>query len=228
MKDETARRLRRVLYGFRRKYYGVENARDLRRELKGNELLSRQSFRLARKLRAMPNNHAVVREIFAWSERQSEEHPILAFGSVVYGPDPHLRVMEPRRLDLPFRDLIEKVSCAAAPYKRRRVHLVFDQRFGADNSIAIGIQNFLSGMRVANIYPFPLFGVSHVMPGLQIADIVSHILGRRAVGDQRIMPWWRHLLKLQWKGKVREYDRWGFQRYNALADGTFRIRRQWR
>ena len=106
------------------------------------------------------------------------------FGITVFGTNPHLGVTGPRNLDLPYRELMERIS-AEGVKRNREVKLVFDQRFGAHTGIAIGIHGFLQGVRLPMIYPFPYFGVSHVTPCLQVADIGAYILGRRAIGDER-------------------------------------------
>jgi len=94
---------------------------------------------------------------------------------------------------------------AAIP-DRTKALLVFDQRLGAQEDISIAICHYLAGIRdQGKLIPHPCVGVSNVWPGLQLADIAAHILGRYATGDARFDSWYRLLTPLQVDG----YDHQG-------------------
>jgi len=72
-------RLARAMYAIRRKYYGEDHARDLRRELVGSSLFSNLSFRHQGK--GYSKNLAVAREVVEWARG----HGIRIVGITVYG-----------------------------------------------------------------------------------------------------------------------------------------------
>lgn len=229
IKKDLISRLDNSLYGVRKKYYDKEHAKDKNRELKGSKLLSNSIFRIAAKNpNVMPLNHCIVMEIISWCEKLPESLTPKVFASIVYGTDPHLECLDPKRLDLPFRDLCEKISVAASEIdKKGSVTFIFDERWGAQTGIAISIYNFISGVGVKNLNPSPYFAVSNVEPGVQVADIFAYIVGKRAIKDQRFIEWYKKLLPFQWKGIVENKKRWGFQRYDAVGGDQYKIRKKW-
>lgn len=215
-----------LLYQVRKKYYGKTQAKNRNSELKGNLLLSNQTFQIAaRNPNVMPINHCIAMEIISWCILSTDAK---VFASIVYGPDPHLKCMDPKHLELPFSDLCVKISQAASEIKPdHEVSLVFDQRLGAQKNIAISIYNFIGGSGLDNLNSHPYFGVSNVDPGIQVADIFAYIVGKRALKDQKFIHWYERIKKLQWSGKISGKKRWGFQRYDAQSDGSFNIRKGW-
>lgn len=217
------------LYRIRKKYYGKEHAKDKNRELKGNRLLSNRIFRIANKNPGvMPINHCVVMEIISWCNNLPSNIAPKVFASFVYGTDPHLRCLDTKRLDLPFMDICIKISRAASEIdKDGFVTLIFDERWGAQSGIAIAIYNFIRGVGVQNINPTPYFAVSNVDPGVQLADIFAYIAVKRAAKDTRFKKWYNNISTLQWKGTIDNKKRWGFQRYEIIEEGKYKIRKGW-
>lgn len=218
-----------LMYSTRKKYFGIEHAKDKTKELKGNKLLSNYTFKIAKKNKeAIVKNHCVVKEIISWLDKQRSSFQPKLFCSIVYGPDPNLKCMNPKNLELPFKDLCIKISSAAYSIdKESNVSLIFDQRLGVQIDIAISIYNFIAGSNLKNLNPHPYFAVSNVDPGVQVADIFGYIVGKKACGDDKFKKWYNDLKKFQWNGYITDKKRWGFQRYDSKEDGTCRIRKSW-
>jgi len=106
------------------------------------------------------------------------------------------------------------------------VNLVFDEKL-ADRDAAISIRRFVSGVELPNVSHYPLVGVSHVSPGIQLADIGAYILGRRAVGNKSFQVWLTRLRNLEWSGQVEGRGRMGIQRWDSLPGGQVKVRKKW-
>ena len=226
MHDETVRHLDSVQFKAKKKYLGRDHARDLNKELKGSKLLSNQSFNMVTRY-GFSKNHHVAQEILSECKKHSDKHPILVFGAAVYGAQDILKKTQQDKVSLPLADVLKRVSVAAAESSgSRRVTLVFDEQL-AELDVAISLRRFISGMKIANVSHYPLVGVSHVSPGIQLADIGAYILGRRAVGDHRFRIWLEHLRGLEWHGKVDGYNRRGIQRWDYSASGRITVRKKW-
>lgn len=199
--------LDRVLYRLRKKYYGEKNAKDLRRELKGTNLFSNLSFQ--RYSDGFSKNISLVRELLEWAVNTS----LKVIGITVYGKQmPPLLSPKAKQLSVPFKELCVRIL-AHLP-KERKGMLIFDQRIGAQEDISIAICHYLAGIpEPKHVIPHPFVGVSNVWPGLQLADIVAHILGRYAVGDRRIDPWYHLVARLKAEGHTHRGDHvYGFAR----------------
>jgi hypothetical protein len=218
------------LFAVRAQYYGRDHAKNLFSELKGTSLLSRSTFKLAAmRTGPMPKNLCIVREVLTWLERNRESLKLDAFASIIYGVNPTLECLNPRNLEIPFRELLRNISaCCAARMPGDRVTLVFDQRTGAQKGNAIAVSNFIAGTNLPNVCPYPYFAVSNIAPVAQVADIAAYITAKRAVGDRRfVTPWFASLMKLQWKGEVQGQRRYGFRRYDQYGECGFRSRATW-
>lgn len=177
-------------------------------------------------------------EMISWCRKQTESNIPKAFASIVYGRGSKLTCANPKKLELPFRDLCVKISTAAeeiAENTQDKISIIFDQRFGVQNGIAISMYNFIQGSKIKNINPFSYFAVSNVEPGIQLADLFAYIVGKRAIKDSRFLKWYNEIKPIQWRGKVKEVKhdktqyklRYGFQRYDSLSNGNFKIRKEW-
>jgi hypothetical protein len=224
MNDHTVRGLDLVLYNARRKHFGRDHAKDLTKELKGSALLSSASFRQMEKF-GNNRNHDLASQIFRDCVKFRREHPIWIFGSVVYGALGVLTRLGTHRLVRPVTDILDKVSAAAcAANHTRRVNLVFDNQIcGQEPAIAAAVRRFVSGVGLPNVSHYPLIGVSHVSPGIQLADICAFILGRRAVGDSNFDPWLNRMQQLEWVGTVNGYPRTGIQRWEEDIYGKLAV-----
>jgi hypothetical protein len=180
----------------RKKYYGEEHARDLKSELKGATLLSNSSFRQREKW-GYSINLTIAREILEWVKSTSIRYA----GISVYGnKKPPLLASDLKSLSAPFRELcIRLLSHIPA---NQNAQLIFDQRLGAQEEISIAVHNYIAGIREGQrrITPNPAIGVSNVWPGLQLADIVAHILGKYAIGDKKFDTWYNGIKSLQIEG----------------------------
>ncbi len=188
----THEALTREVFRLNRKYYGDAHARDHRRELKGRELLSNSSLKIAEKL-GYSKNLTIVRELLEFAHQQR----IRIAAGAIYGPKPPpLLSPDPKLLAPPFRGLCNRVL-AQLPKKADGV-LVFDQRLGAQEDISISIHNYLAGIEDNDrVRSLPLLAVSNVCAGLQLADIVAFIVGRYSSGDDRFSNWYRMVSRLQ-------------------------------
>jgi Protein of unknown function (DUF3800) len=186
--------LGRFLFRMRKKYYGEDNARDLRSELKGTNLFSNSSFRQHHG--GYSKNLSVARETIEWAATTN----IRFIGICIYGDTaPPLLTPNLKSLSTPFRELCVRIL-SHIPDKQI-AHLVFDQRLGAQEEISIAVHNYLAGIKDnSKLYPNPLIGVSNVWPGIQLADLAAFILGKYSIGDQRLDPWYRRINRLQTQG----------------------------
>lgn len=192
--------LDRELFRLRRKYYGVEHAKDLRRELKGSDLFSNASFKYQKS--GYSKNLSLARELLEWTATRE----IKLVGITVYGNTrPPLLAPHSKLLTQPFRELCIRLLAYSAEHKPS--HLIFDQRIGVQEEISIAVCHYLAGIHgPRRMIPHPFIGVSNVWPGLQLADIVAHILGRYAIGDTRFDAWYRSISKLRMEGKTHRGD----------------------
>lgn len=234
MPYDALRLVDRRLFAVRKKYYDQRykngHAKNYERELKGKDLLSGWSFKLMSKNKGEPPvNHCVAREILSWVGDHREELRLDAFAMIVYGADPRLECVEPRRLELPYRDLLRRISaCCGEREPGGYVTLVFDSREVVQKANAIAFRNFIAGTQITNINPCPYFAVSNVEPAIQVADICAYIIAKRAAGDKRFLdPWYQELKRIQWSGKVNDVLWFGFRRYDQVGPQDFRVRPSW-
>jgi hypothetical protein len=209
-----------LLYRVRKKYYGDANAHDLRSELKGLNLFSNQSFKL-QKL-GYSKNLCLVREVVEWLSTSK----IRLVGICIYGDSrPALLSPNLKSLSTPFRELCVRILSHIPPPAIGQ--LVFDQRLGAQEDISIAVFNYLAGIKEGlRLNPHPLIGVSNVWPGLQLADIVAHILGRYAAGDNRFVFYHNKIIKVQTVGKDHHDKKvFGFLRLQWRGDDDFTVRK---
>lgn len=226
MRDKTVRHLDEAIYQAQKRAYGRDHARNLQREIKGKDLLSNYSFKMARKYNHS-KNHQLVEDILKQCSNDFENHPIFVFGAAVYGAKDILKKMSETEVTFPIVDILRKVSAAATEISTgQSVNLVFDENL-ADRNSAISIRRFVSGVKLPNVSHYPFVGVSHVTPGIQLSDIGAYILGRRAVGDDRFKPWLSQLRNLEWKGEINGYQRLGIQRWDVHPDGRATVRKKW-
>ena len=224
MHNKSVPHLDQVLYRARKKYFGRDQAKDLHHELKGTNLLSRNSFNMVAR-HGYSKNHMVVREILSECRNDQAAHPVFVFGAAVYGAKDILK--QPGKLAFPLVEILKRVSVAAGECASdRNVDLVFDENL-ADRNVAISLRRFVSGVQLPNVSHYPLVGVSHVTPGIQLADIGAFILGRRAAGDDRFRFWLSQLRQLEWSGIVDGNSRMGIQRWDAHTDGRVTVRKKW-
>jgi hypothetical protein len=217
---EDFEELGRIFYRLRNKYYGEKNARDLRSELKGKDLFSNHSFK--QQMAGFSKNLSLAREIVEWLPTSN----IRLVGICIYGDArPPLLAPNLKSLSTPFRELCVRIlSHIAEPQSGQ---LIFDQRLGAQEDISVAVYNYLAGIREnQRLNPHPLIGVSNVWPGLQLADIVAHILGRYAAGDEKVAFYHKKIIQVQTHGKDhRNRSVFGFLRLQWKGDDNFMTRK---
>ena len=217
----TFQKLGRAFYQIRRKYYTQEHARDLSRELSGSQLFSNLSFK-HQKTGGYSKNLSVAREVLV----KADEMKIRIVGITVYGETkPTLLSPSPKRLDRPFKELCRRIIAEIPP--RKTGTLIFDQRLGAQEGISIAVYNYLAGLASERrLDPHAFVGVSNVFPGIQLADIVAHVLGRYATGDVRFDDWYKLLRRLQMEGTDAAGKRvYGLMRLEWSGNNEFKVRR---
>jgi hypothetical protein len=227
MQEKAVRALDRVMFSARQDHFGREHAKSLTNELKGTELLSKNSFRMAKKY-GSSRNHMVAADILNGCHVIHYQHPIRIFGCIIYGKESDLqRAVDATRLERPLVDMLRKVSISATQIKpNERVHIVFDEQLGVRADVAIRTRQFVAGVGLKNVSKYPLASVSNVSPGVQLADICTYILGRRAVGDIASMRWMSMLRRLEWHGRNNGHKSRGIVCYSRDGKGTERCR--WR
>ncbi len=223
--EEVFPKLERQLFTIRRKYYGEDHARNLMQELKGSSLFANNSFKML-ELHKFSKNLSVAHEVFSWAEIHAPELKLI--GVSVYGDQkPPLLASNPKLLSRPFKELCLRVL-ADIP-KGKRCQMVFDQRVGAQEGIAVSILNYLAGMKTDHqLRKCPLMGVSNTLGGVQFADLAAYVLGKYNSGDERFLPYYRMLNKLQLhtqpeKGNLHGFVRlqWdGAERYTVRTNRT--------
>jgi len=213
-------KLERLLYGVRRKYFGAENAKNPSYELRGSDLLSNNSFRLEQKY-GYSRNLSIVREIISYLQSE-DEHYIRFFASAVYGRNPRLLCPEPKNIPWPYRTLCLNISRAVAEYApERRAVAIYDQRFQAETGIAIAMKAFIQGLGLPNLHPVPYFGVSHATPGLQVADILTHIVGKQWAKNRNFQLFYDQVKQLQWTKTEGVRTIYGVNTWYEADDGRY-------
>lgn len=215
-------KLEKVMFAARRKYFGLDHAKDKTLELKGTSILSKQSFKMLEK-HGHSKNLWLVREVLEAVKTTSIRYA----GVTVYGTtQPSLLAPNAKDLARPFRELCLRLL-AAIP-KNEEGTIVFDQRVGAQEDISIAISNYLAGMADNNsLHPHPFVGVSNVHAGLQLADLTAFILGKWAEGDNQFQRYYKFLTASQMIGKLnRDKKIYGLVRLQHHQDDQFTIRRE--
>ncbi len=214
------------MYRACKKHLGRTHAKDLHREIKGQQLLSANSFRMAARHRHSCN-HEVAKDILHECAELAGTNAIRVFAAAVYGERDILKRVNKERLTRPIANMLRNISCAAAEMgSDRSVTLVFDDQL-ADRNTSISIRRFVAGINLPNVSHYPLIGVSHVSPGIQLADLGAFIVGRRAVGDMKFNPWVSRLREIEWIGEMNGRKRRGFVRWTSNGDGTVAYRNRW-
>jgi hypothetical protein len=227
MRNETVRILDEILYAAKRRHYGQVHAKDLSREIKGSALLSNYSFKMLANKQKYSRNIEIAKDILRACAELPPDHTIQVFGAAIYGGKDVLKRVHSGRLGFPIVEMLRRISVAAAEMEpTRSVNLVFDESL-TDTNVAISVTRFVAGVSLQNVSQFPLIGLSHVTPGIQLADLGAYILGRRAVGDDRFSVWLTRLRNMEWTGQIGGHQRMGIQRWDSDGTATVRVRKKW-
>ncbi len=196
---------------------GKEYAED--KEIKGKKLLNNRTFRLQATNPESPQiNLQFVSSIIDILRRNK----IPVFGCVCY--DQKYRDFtceQDNLLDITFKSLCERINMyMKREHKDKKAVIVFDNRdSGTDERNARAVTNFLvrsqSGHTMrSSILEVPMFAISQANNvGLQLADLVTTIIGIYATGESGIAAIYSqlHSLFYTWKdnyGRAMSTLRW--------------------
>lgn len=155
-------------------------------EIKGKDVFRNYHFRS--ELKGKPSYYLeLARDVFKHLE--SKEIPV--FASVTFEKDEiDLSCAKPRQLDRPFFFLFERINqYMKEKFPATKAVLVFDDRdVGTNKNISKAISNFLNksyaGRNFDHITKVPFFAISAENSGIQTADLIAHVVGRRFTGDR--------------------------------------------
>lgn len=215
--EEFASELDKALYRIRKKYFGIEHAKNPDAELKASNLLSNSAFRLKERHPEQEiKNIRVVEDVLGFLIRQKETDPtsINVFASIVKGTSPQLICPDPKSIPRYFAQLVRNVSAATIAHDAGKItKLIFDQRFNAQKEISVGIKGFVKGLGVSNIHPVPYFGSSHASAPIQTVDIITHIIAKRKIGRREFIDLYDMVEQLQWRETVGSKTNYGIRKY---------------
>ncbi|QBG48155.1 DUF3800 domain-containing protein [Verrucomicrobia bacterium S94] len=220
--EDIFEKLNRQLFHLRKKYYGIEHARDMTRELKGTSLLSNSSFKMQEK-HGFSKNLAIAHEVFAWVPLHAPGLKLISIS--VYGDKkPPLLAPDPKKLSRPFKELCVRINSAIP--KGKRCQLVFDQRVSAQEGIAVAVVNYLAGMKEnTRMRKCPLMGVSNTIGGLQLADMAAYVMGKYNSGDDRFLRYYKMLSVFQLHAEFEIRSLHGFVRLQWDGNNDYIIRK---
>lgn len=173
-------------------------------ELKGQELFKRYYFRL--EWRGIKSHQLeLARDVFSYAEG----HGLTVFASVVMDrTELDLSCANERQLERPFFFLFERINLFMEEHHPELVaKLVFDDRGNQLNErISKSVSNFFHkshvGLSFDRILKVPFFAISTENVGIQLADLIGHVIGRRHVGDERaIGEFFSRIKRLEYKSK---------------------------
>jgi len=201
--EEALHEVANQIYRLKLPYFGEDYAKE--RELKGKELLKSYAFKMAAKY-GHSRNLELAREVLQFLHRQN----VRIFGVVCF--DESLRSFrcdDAKRMDITFRYLFERVDLYMKnEFPDRLAKLVFDDRDHETNANnATAITNFFLRSAVGrgynSILRVPFFAVSQAQNvGLQLADVVTTVVGKEFEGDRRIQDHWRIVQSLVYHTSV--------------------------
>lgn len=184
--------LRRVaddIYELKHKHFDLEFARSS--EIKGKELFKNYVFALQKK-GVVSKNLALGLDLVEYI--YTRRLPV--FGCVCFEKGiQEFRVDDVTALDKTFRYLFERIDTWMKLHRPNdKALIVFDDRdYGINRKNAEAITNFFQrsnqGVAMDSIVQTPLFAISQAQNvGLQLADLVTTIIGLRFASHQDIKP----------------------------------------
>lgn len=170
-------------------------------EVKGKEIFRKYLFRLEWKgIQSRQLN--LARDIFDYAEK----HGAKAFASIVLDEkELDLSCADEKQLERPFFFLFERINTFMEEhYPELMASLIFDDRGITQNErISRSVSNFFhlswKGQRFDRVIKVPFFAISSENVGIQIADLVGHLIGKRETGEEKmIMEFWKKLKKFEY------------------------------
>jgi len=126
---------------------------------------------------------------------------LTVFGCVCFDDELRaFRCQDVRALDKTFRYIFERVDIyLKREHPNRMAKLIFDDRdYQTNRQNAETITNFFvrspAGLALDSIIKAPLFAISEAQNvGLQLADVVTTVVGLRFAGSSEVKPYWNRL-----------------------------------
>ena len=192
----------RQIWNFKVKHLGLKCG-DI--EIKGKEIFKKYNFRLEWK--GIPSRQLnLARDILKYVDT----HAAKAFASVVLDQaEVDLSCADDKQLERPFFFLFERVNqFMQENYPDLTASLIFDDRGITQNEkISRSVSNFFHlsnvGKRFDHIIKAPFFAISSENVGIQIADMIGHLIGRRQTGGEKVISeFWKLIKQLEYKSRT--------------------------
>jgi hypothetical protein len=191
------RQLHRVaddVFRLKLKHFGSDFARD--GEIKGKELLKNYAFQLAER-GIESRNLALAVDLLNYIQAKG----LHVFGCVCFEKGMQkFECEDVRALDMTFRYVFERIDMfVKLKYPERMAKIVSDDRdYGINKKNAEAITNFFQrsswGLSLDSIVKTPFFAISQSQNvGLQLADLVTTVIGLRFSSHPRARPYFEIL-----------------------------------
>lgn len=189
------------VYNIKRKYLGFQGAGL---ELKGQKVFQRYYFRLEKK-GVQSDQLNMARALYSFCEQQG----VRIFASITFSQSElDLACANENQLERPFFFLFERINQFMKENSPDMVaKLIFDDRGVTLNQrISKSVSNFFHKSQVGRAFDRVLkvsfFAISTENVGIQMADLVGHIMGRRFTGDRNITAeFFQRAKKMQFESK---------------------------
>ncbi len=184
----------RQIFGIKVKHLSPQGAK---RELKGSAIFNRFKFKLEQdNIESTELN--LAREIFSHAKNQN----IKVFASVTFAKDEiDLACANENQIERPFYYLFERIDLFMKEnYPTLIAKLIFDDRGTQTNQrISKSLSNFFHkcsiGRGFDTILKVPFFAISNENSGIQLADMIGHIIGRYHTGNKNTIKEFYDLIK---------------------------------
>lgn len=189
------------------KHFGNEFARE--GEIKGKDLLKNYAFKLEAS-GIESRNLALARDLLNYMQAKG----LHVFGCVCFEKGMQkFQCEDMRALDRTFRYVFERLDmCIKIKFPDRMAKLVFDDRdYGINKKNSEAITNFFQrsalGLSLDSIVKTPFFAISQSQNiGLQLADLVTTVIGLRFSSHPEITPYFEILKRCFFS--YQERGRW--------------------
>lgn len=173
-------------------------------EIKGRHIFRNYLFRLESK-GIQSRELQLAREILKYMETLG----IKAFASVVFSSEEiDLACADANQLERPFFFLFERIDLFMKEnYPGLIAKIIFDDRgIQLNKNISKSVSNFLHKSSIGRLFDtinkVPFFAISSENIGIQMADVVCHILGSRFTGERILMDFFKIVKNLEFKSRT--------------------------
>src|SRR4030042_4799976 len=172
-------------------------------EIKGRHIFRNYLFRLESK--GIPSRELqLAKEIIEYMKTLD----IKVFASVVFSKkEIDLACGDANQLERPFFFLFERIDLFMKEnHPGLMAKIIFDDRgVQINKNISKSVSNFFHKSSVGRLFDtinkVPLFAISSENVGIQMADIVAHILGSRFTGERILMEFFKMVKTLEFKSR---------------------------